>query len=147
MHFGEPKARSPSLEDVYGDVESFFECGVFLRTQSEGSTSPFFWYTLFYTRSPTDPRVFHQRNPCNDKFTGFTFRKSLHVRGAALYHVKKSTSNGSDGYIRGRRRRRRPLGEKKNWHHGMPPWWDFLCFLVVFCFDKTSKCLQNDVDI
>ena len=31
-------------------------------------------------------------------------KKSLHVRGAALYHVKKSTSNGSDGYIRGRRR-------------------------------------------
>ena len=113
MHFGEPKARSPSLEDVYGDVESFFECGVFLRTQSEGSTSPFFFGTLSFIQEPNRSQGFSQRNPSVRQRNRVSFRKSLHVRGAALYHVKKSTSNGSDGYIRGRRRRRRPLGEKK----------------------------------
>lgn len=44
--------------------------------------------------------------------------------------MKKTTSNGSDGYIRGRRRRR--FGEKRNWRLD-PKSWD--------------ASLQNDVDI
>lgn len=133
MHFGEPKARSPSLEDVYGDVESFFECGVFLRTQSEGSTSPFF-LVLFYTGAQQIPGFFPKKS-INDNFSGFPFRKSLHVRGAALYHVKKSTSNGSDGYIRGRRRRRRPLGEKKklaSWDATLVGFFVFSCCFLFW---------------
>ena len=148
VHFGEPKARSPSLEDVYGDVESFFECGVFLRTQSEGSTSPFFLVHSLLFLEPNRSQGFLQRNPiCPTTEPGFPSGKvymsvvlpcTTWRRALPTAQMVTSVDVGGDVDLWGR---------KKNWHHGMPPWWDFLCFLVVFCFGKTSKCLQNDVDI
>ena len=124
-----------------------FECRVFLRTQSEGSTSPFLRYTLFCTRSPTDPRVFPKEIHATTNLPGLPSGKvymsvvlpcTTWRRALPTAQMVTSVDVGGDVDLWGR---------KKNWHHGMPPWWDFFCFLVVFCFGKTSKCLQNDVDI